>query len=277
MATQNNLIVVSNLPAIQRDLYLSRCVRRENDSPTCVDTFHVKWEDMAVSFSSDEAVSEASVEVSPEISIATFTSRMESLLDCGAKSDGAAEWTLKWADRVSRYGSVEEVRRLLCDKIASIDGSTGETVGVLKLKRRSVEAGYARVRLVPTEDSLQIVCRHQSAQGLKSVWKSVLWRLSPQYGSGHKEDGLKKLERWALEVHNYADNFPWEVCSQGVRVEVVVPRDDPWEFPKVEDNLGYGNENGSGLTALREKIAGRRTTGPYKSKNYGVENLLLYF
>src|SRR5690606_34058042 len=56
---------------------------------------------------------------------------------------------------------------------------TGETVGVLKIKRRSVSAGHAKVRIAPTEDALQVIARHTSAQGLKAVWKSVLHRLQP--------------------------------------------------------------------------------------------------
>jgi hypothetical protein len=126
--------------------------------------------------------------VAEEVSIAVFTRRMESLLDCGTKTDGASasEWVLKYSAPISSFGSVEEVRRLLCDKIASLDAETGETIGVLKVRRRSVQAGHAKVRLVPADDSLQLVCRHQTAQGLKAVWKSVLWRLRPQYPAREK-------------------------------------------------------------------------------------------
>jgi len=180
-----NFYTVAFLPAVQRDLYLARCLRRVEDVPLHIETLRVEWEDMKVSFATDDVVSEASVEVREDISISVFSRRMESLLDCGAHSEGQ-EWVLKWADRISRYGDPALVRRLLCDKIASIDGRTGETIGVLKIKRRSVKAGHAKIRLVPAEDSLQVVCRHSSAQGLKAVWKSVLWRLRPQYPARKK-------------------------------------------------------------------------------------------
>jgi len=180
------MYAIASLPAVQRDLYLARCLRRVEDAPASVSTLEIKWPDMIVSFATDEAISEASVEVAEEISIAVFTRRMESLLDCGAKTDGASEWVLKYSAPISMFGSVKEVRRLLCDKIASLDGQTGETIGVLKIKRRSVNAGHAKVRLVPAEDSLQLICRHQTAQGLKAVWKSVLWRLRPQYPAREK-------------------------------------------------------------------------------------------
>lgn len=136
--------------------------------------------DMAVAFATDAAVSECAVDVAEGISLVAFTRRMESLLDCGAQSE-SAEWILKFSCRMSDYGSADAVRRLLCDKIASLDSVSGETVGVMKIKRRSVQAGYAKVRLVPAEDSIQLIVRHATAQGLKAVWKSVLWRLRPQY------------------------------------------------------------------------------------------------
>lgn len=183
---------VAYLPAVRRDLYLARVLRRLEDAPASISTLKVRWSDMVVLFTTNEAISEASVSVAEDISIAVFTRRMESLLNYGTKTDGTkaediktdnVEWVLKWADKISRYGTPEEVRRLLCDKIVALDGQTGETIGVLKIKRRSVNAGYAKVRLVPAEDSLQLVCRHTTAQGLKAVWKSVLWRLKPQHGS----------------------------------------------------------------------------------------------
>ena len=141
---------------------------------------------MMISFGSDEAIASCSVDVTEEISIAVFTRRLESLLDCASSSTG--EWTLKWSETISTYGEPDWVRKVLCDKISSVNSDSGETIGVLKLKRRSVKSGFAKVRLVPAEDSLQIVCRHTSAQGLKSVWKSTLMRLKPQHGSG-KESG----------------------------------------------------------------------------------------
>lgn len=174
------MYTIANLPAVQRDLFLSRVVRCEKDSPVAVDTLRVEWADMTVAFATDAAVSECAVDVAEGISLVAFTRRMESLLDCGAQSE-SAEWILKFSCRMSDYGSADAVRRLLCDKIASLDSASGETVGVMKIKRRSVQAGYAKVRLVPAEDSIQLIVRHSTAQGLKAVWKSVLWRLRPQY------------------------------------------------------------------------------------------------
>lgn len=178
------MYTIANLPAVQRDLFLSRVVRCEKDAPVRVDTLRVEWPDMTVAFATDAAVSECAVDVAEGISLVAFTRRMESILDCGAQSESkseSAEWILKFSCRISDYGSADAVRRLLCDKIASLDSVTGETVGVMKIKRRSVQAGYAKVRLVPAEDSLQLIVRHSTAQGLKAVWKSVLWRLRPQY------------------------------------------------------------------------------------------------
>jgi len=191
--------IVAILPAIQRDLLLSRCVRRVEDEPASVSTLEVSWPDMKVSFASDDAVSEASVEVSENISIAVFSRRMESLLDCGA-NNGAAEWELKWANRISLYGTPEEVRRLLCDKVVSLDSQTGETVGVLKLRRRSIDSGHASVKMVPAEDSIQVICRHQNAQGLKAVWKSIFHRLDPQYGRQQVEEDMESVSDDAPET-----------------------------------------------------------------------------
>lgn len=176
-------IVVASLPSVQRDLFLARALRRNEDAPLSVSTLEVAWADMRVAFASDAPTTSATVEVTPIISIVRFSRRLESLLDCGAPSEGAAEWVLKYSASISAYGDAAEVRRLLCDKVASLDPGTGETVGVMKLKRRSVAAGYAKVRILPATDSLQLVCRHQTAQGLKAVWKSVLWRLKPQHGT----------------------------------------------------------------------------------------------
>lgn len=193
------MYTIANLPAVQRDLFLARCLRRVEDAPKAASTLRVEWPDMVVSFATDEAISEASVEVDEEISIAVFTRRMESLLDCGTRTEGVAEWVLKYSSHLSDYGSVEEVRRLLCDKIAALNGETGETIGVLKIKRRSVTAGHAKVRLVPAEDSLQLVCRHTTAQGLKAVWKSVLWRLKPLHGTpGNPGNDAEWMELKAL-------------------------------------------------------------------------------
>lgn len=174
---------IAFLPAIQRDLFLSRAIRRFDDKPELVDTLHVEWGDMSVNFETDQPVTAVSVEVEESISLVSFTARLESVLDCGAKAEGATEWVLKFSAPLSNYGQPDVVRRLLCDKVASLDASTGETIGVLKIKRRSVAVGHAKVRLVPAENLLQVVARHSTAQGLKSVWKSVLWRLRPQYPS----------------------------------------------------------------------------------------------
>lgn len=183
---------VGNFPAVQRDSYLSRLMRRD-DTPLFADSVRVEWADMRISFSAAEPVAEATIEVLSSISLVTFTQRVERLLDLGAKSDGT-EWIIKFSCRMSDYGSPEEVRRLLCDQIAQLDGQTGETVGVLKIKRRSVDAGHAKVRLVPAEDLLQVVVRHLTAQGLKAVWKSVLWRLRPQYGAPKAADSSAGAE-----------------------------------------------------------------------------------
>jgi len=89
------MYTIANLPAIQRGLFLARCLRQVKDSVKAVSTLRVEWSDMIISFATNGAISEASVEVAEEISIVTFTRRMESLLDCGAKTDGASEWVLK--------------------------------------------------------------------------------------------------------------------------------------------------------------------------------------
>lgn len=192
---KENMIVVATLPAVQRDLLIARCVRRIEDTPESLQTLEVRWSDMIVEFATDSAITEASVAVDQTISISIFSTRMEVLLDCGAKTDGATEWVLKFSALISTYGLADEVRRLLCDKIASLNGKTGETIGVMKIKRRSVNSGHAKIRLVPEEDSMQVVCRHTTAQGLKSVWKSVLWRLKPQHGAqGNTEEWQRLIE-----------------------------------------------------------------------------------
>ncbi len=266
------MVVVASLPAVQRDLFLTRCIRRESDQPESVQTQRIEWFDMIVEFATDSAITEASVAVDQEISIAQFSMRMESLLDCGTKTEGAAEWVLKFSAPISNYGSTDEVRRLLCDKIASLNPD-GETVGVLKIKRRSVNSGHAKIRISPAEDLFQLVCRHITAQGLKSVWKSVLWRLSPQRGEA--EDGFARLERWATKVHSYdTSHVSWEIFPTGVRLGWILGSEDPWQLKAVQDNLGSSNrESGTGHAALAEKISGR-STRLVKSKE---EKLLLLF
>ncbi len=253
------MILIASFPAIQRDLFLSRMIRRDADAPLTVETLSVRWSDMVVVFATDAAISECTVEVAEEISLVTFTGRLEILLDCGGKPTGE-DWVLKFSAKISTYGDPTQVRRLLCDKIASLDGVTGETIGVMKIKRRSVEKGHAKVRLVPAEDSLQLVVRHQSAQGLKAVWKSCLWRLSPQFGGHSQEDGLVKFERWAVQVHNYGlESFQWEVFETGVRLDFYVPQSDSWSFISFQDNFGSNGKPGQGLDALKDQLIGRRT------------------
>jgi hypothetical protein len=84
---------------------------------------------------------------------------------------------LDYVERISRYGSVDIVRRSLFEKIESQDDTTGETRGALKCKRRSEDNGVAKLRLLPQADLILIRIEDQSARGLKAVWKSVLSRL----------------------------------------------------------------------------------------------------
>jgi len=220
---------------------------------------------MVVAFGSDAAIAEASVEVSEDISITAFSRRMESLLDCGAKSEGL-EWVMKFACRMSEYGTADEVRRLLCDKIASIDGLTGETIGVLKIKRRSVNAGHAKIRLVPNEDSLQLVVRHSSAQGLKAVWKSVLWRLKPQHGTpgapGNEEEWQKfrelcERQGWddPDQEQRYGGNY-CDVYANGVDMQMSCP---DGTLPQIGRKFrGEGNGQNCNWNQLRAKLNGRK-------------------
>jgi hypothetical protein len=264
------MYTIANLPAIQRDLFLARCLRQVKDAPKEVSTLRVEWSDMSISFATNGAISEASVEVAEEISIVMFTRRMESLLDCGAKTDGASEWVLKYSAPISQYGTVEQSRRLLCDKIAELNAETGETIGVLKIKRRSVNAGHAKIRLVPADNSLQLVCRHTTAQGLKAVWKSALWRLQPQFGSkkrtddednGHEETTIRPV----TEKHGIATvlvspcievqcgNYSWrdyapEVSRLGGEVDIEDAKENGIHvyFPLTANNLnGFGYWSGS--------------------------------
>lgn len=207
------MYIIANLPAVQRDLFLSRAVR--NLEPESIATQEVAWEDMIIKFASDASVSEASVEVAEDISLALFTRRLESLLDCSVKSEDESEWVLKYSARLSRYvKEPAEAIQLLCDKIASIDPETGEVVGVLKIKRRSVLAGHAKIRILPEEDSLQLICRHTSGQGLKSVWKSVFWRLNPQFPETRKSKPLE-LEMVKTETaEENRDGFTFAVISE---------------------------------------------------------------
>jgi hypothetical protein len=255
------MYVIANLPAVQRDLFLARALRRVEDAPRRSDTLRVEWVDMIVSFASDEAISEASVEVADDISIAVFTSRMESLIDCGAKTEGAAEWVLKYSTTISEYGSAGEVRRLLCDKIAALDGATGETIGVLKIKRRSVSAGYAKVRLVPADDSLQLVCRHTTAQGLKAIWKSVLWRLKPLHGT----PGIPGNDAEWAELKALSERQGWGdpdktshycyVYANGVDMQMSCA---DGAVPQVKKFLLTGNSNACHWVQLRQRLNGRK-------------------
>lgn len=253
-------IVVASLPAVQRDLFLARSLRRVEDAPKGISTYGVDWADMFVSFDTDAATAAATVEVDPSISIVVFSNRLESLLDCGGKSDVAAtEWVLKFSARVSSYGTVAEVRRLLCDKVASLDAQTGETVGVLKLKRRSVSAGYAKVRILPAEDSLQIVCRHQTPQGLKAVWKSVLWRLSPQHGGAGPmtaqaaQDQLLAMFQsrgWSMKGYWYSYEGGVDIQIDSTSLKRVPAAPAGW-------SLGDQVSSGYGLEALLATVSDR--------------------
>jgi len=133
---------------------------------------------MDVLFKSDAPISSAVVSVAPTVSLTHFAEQFERLLDCYAPTKDGGEWVLKWAAPISRYGAVAKIRIALCDRIVSLDAETGVTVGALKRKRRSVKQGHGTVRIVPKEDSLQLVLRHPNAQGLKALWKSVFHRLS---------------------------------------------------------------------------------------------------
>ena len=172
-ASAADYIPVAQLPCVQRDLYLARALA--TGKALSVSTLNVHWPGARVEFASDEPVSSAVVSVAPSVSVSDFARLLEQALDCWASGEG--EWVLKWADRISKHGSPDKVRLALCDRIASLDAETGETVGALKRKRRSVSKGYGTVRLVPAQDSLQIILRHPSAEGLKALWKSVLHRL----------------------------------------------------------------------------------------------------
>jgi hypothetical protein len=255
------MYTIASLPAVQRDLFLSRAIRRVEDAPASVSTLKVRWPDMIVAFGTDEAISEASVQVAENISIAVFTRRMESLLDCGTQTEGAAEWVLKYSAPISSFGSVEEVRRLLCDKIASLDAETGETIGVLKIKRRSVNAGHAKIRIVPMDDSLQLVCRHTTAQGLKAVWKSVLWRLKPLHGTpgnpGNDTEwnALKALfERQGWDDPDTSTNYAY-IYGNAVDMQVHCVDGD---IPSVNSFKVKGNNEYCYLRDLRKKLNGRK-------------------
>ena len=255
------MYTIANLPAIQRDLFLARALRRVEDAPRKSDTLRIEWNDMVVAFGSDAAISEASVEVAEEISIAVFTRRMESLLDCGTQTEGAAEWVLKYSSRLSDYGSVEEVRRLLCDKIAALNGENGETIGVLKIKRRSVNAGHAKVRIVPTDDSLQLVCRHTTAQGLKAVWKSVLWRLKPLHGTpgnpGNDTEWAEVKALYERQGWSDPDTSTHYAYIYGNAVDMQVHCVDG-DIPSVNSFKVKGNNEYCYLRDLRKKLNGRK-------------------
>lgn len=216
---------VAYLPAVQRDLAVARAVRRRHDPLQAANTQTLIWDDMSVHFEADCAVSPAIVEVEPSISIAKFTPRLESLLDCGDRSykprNEQEQWTIKFAAKISTYHSDHrEVVRLICDRISSI--TDDETIGVMKIKRRGVKVGHARVRIVPSEDSLQVTARHQTSDGLKAVWKSVFWRLDPQFGEHKpKAPAKQKLPTGMTIVTGFCIWLPvpysskwWEVSKE---------------------------------------------------------------
>ncbi len=175
MTVETKMIPVGQLPAVQRDLFLARALK---DTRARVETLLVSFPDMDVRFESDAPISSAVVSVTASVSLTHFAEQFERLLDCYAPTKESGEWVLKWAAPISRYGAVSKIRLALCDRIVKLDAETGETVGALKRRRRSVKQGHGTVRLVPAEDSLQLVLRHPNAQGLKALWKSVFHRLS---------------------------------------------------------------------------------------------------
>jgi hypothetical protein len=172
------------LPALQRDLVLARAVKRKNDPLVGATSKLIKYKDMEVLFASDTPISPASVFIDKDISLAIFTKRLESFLDCGQSgykpTSEADQWKLKYADKLSRlHSDAKEVVRLLCDRITTMNDK--EIIGVMKIKRRGVKSGHASIRIVPKEDSLEAIFRHQTSSGLKAIWKSAFWRLDPQY------------------------------------------------------------------------------------------------
>lgn len=169
------MIPVAEFNGIMRDLYLARIIKKHAEGD--VSTLRVAFADMVVSFATDDATSNCTVEVSPNIDINVFGARIEEILDCAGIAPEGAMNVLKWSSRVSDFGTFETVRSSLCDKIAKIDRN--ETVGVMKIRRRGIETGHAKVRLLRDEDSLQVVVRHTSCQGLKAVWKSVVHKMCP--------------------------------------------------------------------------------------------------
>ena len=176
------LYPIAECPFIQRDLYIARalrakaCALRAKDKPQKISTLEVDWGEVVVSFESDDLIAKAVVSVAKEAKLAEIAPELEQILDCFAPGEG--EWVIKLADKISRYGKTEDVRIALCDRVILLDPETGETVGALKRKRRSVKLGYGSVRLVPQENTLQLVLRHPSAQGLKALWKSVFFRIN---------------------------------------------------------------------------------------------------
>lgn len=161
-------------------------LRRINDLPIKTETQIVSWIDMELLFESDTPLSAAVIDVDPDIKIKTFTSRLEMILDTGdihyqvPLTFQDLPWQLKFSTSISKYKKQpEEVIRLLCDRITSINDD--EIIGFLKIKRRSVNAGHASIRILPKEDLIQVICKHNKSTGLKALWKSVFWRLDPQY------------------------------------------------------------------------------------------------
>ena len=240
------MIEIGFFPMIQRDLFLSRMFRRQKDIPADIATLEVAWEDMLIKFASTEEVTSASLEVDKDISLPLLAGRLESLLDCGAATKTPdTEWILKYSTAISKHGTAKEVIAVLCDRISSVS-ETGETIGVMKIKRRSISEGHAKIRVVPAEDSLQIICRHTSAQGLKAVFKSLLWRLRPQYGSKEK-DGMFVVccPRNINSNYNHNDAV-WAASQYGV---VLKENHRKWPIVipvtiKTVKNVGYDSPGG---------------------------------
>lgn len=174
---KKNYITIASFPAVNRPKYLANCKRK--DKPVRLETAKVIWDDMMVEFADNSTTPECSVSVEKGISLATLTKRLERLLAFGAEAPG--EWVLKYSTQLTNYGGYEHCVQSLCDQIVETDPDEMVTIGVMKIKRKSVKHGHASVKLDEAKNLLALIIRHGNAQGLLSLWKSVFWRLAPQY------------------------------------------------------------------------------------------------
>ncbi len=261
-----DMITIAAFPAINRPSYLSKVNRDKSDLPDILETTQVVWEgEMSVEFADGSETPEATVKVAPGISLALLTKRLERLLAFGV-ADAPGEWVLKYSDFVAELGGYEACVDCLCDKIVSSKPQEKLTIGVLKLKRRSVKHGHANVKIDGKRGVVSFIIRHANAQGLCSLWKSIFLRLDPQFGDYAVEEAPEEKTS-----SNGAGLFvDANVVKPCIRVSGQKDRSE------INEKIKFLSESGQSVDLSGDRIDYRIDYAPFKGQELGYNTGVFY-